>query len=103
MGTTRLPLLLTSWRNNKGRWVVPNLVYKAGFNSTAHKNLHFKCYTHNNLILEQKPKEIFQFFSQFSVRNNSNKCLHAQKKLFLSYLRILSKVCMHVILQLTEV
>ena len=67
MGTTRLPLLLTSWRNNKGRWVVPKLVYIAGFNSTAHKNLCFKCYTHNNLILEQKPKEIFQFFLDFQL------------------------------------
>jgi len=65
MGTTRLPLLLTCWINNKGRWVVPNLVYIAGFNSTAHKNFHLKRYTHNNLILEQELKEIFQFFLDF--------------------------------------
>jgi len=37
----------------------------AGFNSMAHKNLHFNCYTHNNLILEQELKEIFQFFIDF--------------------------------------
>jgi hypothetical protein len=69
-------------------------------------NLNFVASSiNNNLHMEQISKQMFLFFPHISVGNDSNEHFHVaiNDLISLSYLRMLSRVCIHVILQLTEV